>query len=81
MLRSPSPSEAAPKSGPPGGIIPANIQHGVRQLIRHLWNFQRGGSNVPRQAGADSEVDPRSGYTVPYAVLEAWGTPTTLLVG
>ena len=68
-------------AGPPGGVVPANIQHGVRQLVRHLWNYQRGGSNVPRQAGADSEVDPRSGYTVPYAVLEAWGTPTTLLVG
>lgn len=55
---------------------PGDIPHGVRQgvllQIQHLWDSQRGGSRLPRQSGTDFEFDPRSGYTIPNAVLELW---------
>lgn len=59
-------------AGPADGVIPAHVRQGVRLEVQHLWDSQRGGSPVPRQAGTDFTVDPRSGYTIPYAVMELW---------
>jgi hypothetical protein len=52
--------------------IPDAIRQGVRLQVQHLWDSQRGGSGLPRQSGADFEIDPRTGFTIPNAVLELW---------
>jgi len=59
-------------ASPPAGVIPDDVIHGVLEEIRHLWDSQRGGSNLPRQQGADSDWDPRTGYTIPRRVSELW---------
>ncbi len=58
-------------AGAPGDI-PDAVRQGVRLQIQHLWDSQRGGSGLPRQAGADFDIDPRTGYSIPNAVLELW---------
>ena len=57
-----------------GGVvdIPHAIRQGVLLQVQHLWDSQRGGSGLPRQSGADFEIDPRTGFTIPNAVLEHW---------
>lgn len=57
-----------------GGVadIPQAIRQGVLLQVQHLWDSQRGGSGLPRQSGADFEYDPRTGFTIPNAVLELW---------
>jgi hypothetical protein len=52
--------------------VPWGIRQGVRLLVAHLWDSQRGGSGLPASEGADFEIDPRTGFTVPNAVLELW---------
>lgn len=54
------------------GDIPDAVRQGVRLQVQHLWDSQRGGSGLPRQSGADFEIDPRTGFTIPNAVLEMW---------
>lgn len=54
------------------GDIPASVRQGVLLLVRHLWDSQRGGSGLPRQSGTDFTYDPRTGFTIPNAVLELW---------
>jgi len=61
-------------AGPADGVVPANIRQGVRLLTQHLWDSQRGGAVLPRQAGSDSSIDPRTGFSIPNRVLELWRT-------
>jgi uncharacterized phiE125 gp8 family phage protein len=63
--------------GPPGSV-PSNIEQGCRLLAQHMWETQRGGG-LPRQAGADGEIDPRLGFYVPNRVRQAWGEPRILV--
>ena len=39
--------------------VPVAVQGTVKELVRYLWDSQRGGSGLPRQNGAD-EFDPRN---------------------
>jgi uncharacterized phiE125 gp8 family phage protein len=66
-------------TGPPAGVVPAYIRQGLLVLVEHLWATQRGGSNLPRKAGAGDEYDTRRSYTLPRRVLEAWGEPAPLV--
>lgn len=61
-------------AGPSDGVVPANIRQGVRLLTQHLWDSQRGGASLPRQAGADYTTDVRTGFSIPNRVLELWKT-------
>lgn len=47
---------------------------GVREIVRHLWDTQRGGSQIPRQQGAGDEWASESGWSVPRRVMELLGT-------
>jgi hypothetical protein len=58
-------------AGPADGVVPAEIRQGVLLLAEHLWNTQRGGSGLPRQAGGPDLTLP-VGFTIPRAVLEQW---------
>jgi hypothetical protein len=53
-----------------GAAPVAKARHGILELARHLWETQRGGSNLPRQSGAESEWDPRAAFSVPRRVAE-----------
>ena len=66
-------------AGPSDGVIPARILQGCRDLLRHWWNTQRGGSNLPRQSGSMDDYDPAQGWYVPNRVREAWGEPRVLV--
>jgi hypothetical protein len=52
--------------------IPDGVRQGIRVQVQHLWDSQRGGSGLPRQSGAMMTIDPRTGFTIPNAVLELW---------
>lgn len=67
-------------AGPPSGVIPPAIPHGVKEMVRHLWEARRGGSGIPRQ-GPDTEWVPILGYSVPRRVAELWDMHTSPLVG
>lgn len=58
-------------AAPDGGIVPPAVRHGVREMVRHLWEARRGGSGIPRQ-GPDTEWVPILGYSVPRRVAELW---------
>lgn len=53
------------------GPLARHVQ-GVREIARHLWDTQRGGSQLPRQ-GAGDEWSGESGWTVPRRVMELLG--------
>ena len=53
-----------------GPVVKPRVRLGVLELTRHLWETQRGGSNLPRQAGAGDDWDPRSGYSIPRKVSQ-----------
>lgn len=55
---------------PIGGIIPDDVIQGNLQMVRHLMETQRGASNRPRQAGADSGAAPGAAFTYPTRVKE-----------
>lgn len=59
-------------AGPADGLTPEPIRQGVLELVRHLWDTQRGGSNLPRQGGVDDVYGARDGYALPRRVLELW---------
>jgi len=50
--------------------VPWKVRQGCLELIRHLWDTQRGGSQLPKQAGAGDDWDPRTGYSIPRRVAE-----------
>jgi hypothetical protein len=58
-------------AGPPDGLVPSSLRHGVLECVRHLWESRRGGSGLPRQGQADEWV-PILGYSVPRRVAELW---------
>jgi len=55
--------------GPPGGVVPDDVIQGTLELLGHLWETQRGGSNRPRQVGTDSSPS-GTGYSYPNRVRE-----------
>jgi hypothetical protein len=58
-------------AGPPDGLVPPRLRHGVLECVRHLWESRRGGSGIPRQ-GPDTEWVPILGYSIPRRVAELW---------
>jgi uncharacterized phiE125 gp8 family phage protein len=50
--------------------VKAKVRLAVLELVRHLWDPQRGGAGLPRQAGAGDQWDPREGYAIPARVEE-----------
>ena len=50
--------------------VPARAGQAIRELCRHLWQTQRGGSGRPRQQGAEDDWDARMGYAIPRRVAE-----------
>jgi len=48
----------------------ARARHGILEIVRHLWDTQRGGTQLPRQGGGGDEWDPRMSFTVPRRVAE-----------
>jgi hypothetical protein len=67
-------------AGPVPAQVPALVRQAVKELLRHLWDTQRGGSNLPRQAGVGDDWDPRQGYSMPRRVTELLDTERVLLV-
>lgn len=59
-------------AGASDGVVPPGIRQGVLLQAQHLWDSQRGGSPLPRQAGSDFAHDPRTGYSIPHRVLQLW---------
>jgi len=57
-------------AAPTAGVVPANIRQGYRVLLQHLWETQRGGAI----GGSRTQIDPRTGFTVPLRVLQLWGS-------
>ena len=51
-------------------VVPWHVRQGCLELIRHLWDSQRGGYSIPKQQGAGDTWDPRQGYSVPRRVAE-----------
>lgn len=59
---------------------PADIVHGTLDLLRHLWETQRGSINVMAAGSDDDYVDPRSTFSFPRRVRELvddWRLPYT----
>lgn len=52
----------------------ARYAQGVLEITRHLWDTQRGGSQLPRQQGAGDDWSSESGWSVPRRVMELLGT-------
>lgn len=57
----------------PAGNLAARYGQGVREIARHLWDTQRGGSNLPRQQGAEDVWTSGAGWSVPRRVMELLG--------
>lgn len=51
----------------------ARYGQGVREIARHVWDTQRGGSQLPRQGGAGDDWVSSMGYSVPHRVMEMLG--------
>ena len=49
---------------------PAKARQGILEIARHLWDTQRGGAQLPRQAGASDGWDPRAGFSLPRRAAE-----------
>jgi hypothetical protein len=62
------PLRAVYKAGRP--IVPANISQGAKEVIRHMWETQRGHSGARPGFGEEEFVTTGSGYTVPRRVME-----------
>lgn len=65
-------------AGPLDGVVPPRILLGCRLLLSHLWDPQRGGSNLPRRSGAEDEIQPTISL-LPSRVRQAWGVPRVLV--
>lgn len=61
-------------AGPVGNIVPQPIRQGVLDMVRHVWDRQRGGTNAPRQQGVmgPSMIDQRYSYMIPRDVEQVW---------
>ena len=53
-----------------GATVPSDVRRGALELIRHLWETQRGGQTPILGAGGVTEWDPRSAYSMPMRVKE-----------
>lgn len=51
-------------------IVPANISQGAKEVIRHMWDTQRGHSGARPGFGEEEFVTTGSGFTVPRRVME-----------
>jgi len=50
-------------------LVPAGLVHHIKELLRHLWETQRGAISVMNQKGDDG-YDPRTGFSFPRRVRE-----------
>ena len=55
-----------------GATIPGDIAQGVKEMLRHLWETQRGTKRVL----PGDDWDPGQGYSVPRRVAELWDGAT-----
>ena len=54
-----------------GGVsVSFRVRQATLELVRHLWDSQRGGYSIPKQQGAGDDWDPRQGYSIPRRVAE-----------
>lgn len=51
-------------------VVPPNIIHGTKEIIRHMWDTQRGRLGSRPGLGDDEYVTTSSGYTVPRRAME-----------
>lgn len=51
-------------------IVPANITQGAKEVIRHMWDTQRGHSGARPGFGEEEFVQTGSGFTIPRRVME-----------
>lgn len=51
--------------------LPPRTRHGVLEMVRHLWESQRGGTGAPRQ-GQNDTWSTLMGFSVPRRVAELW---------
>ncbi len=51
-------------------VIPANITHAARIILKHLWETQRGGPRRPTMGGDDGTFDPSFHFSIPRRALE-----------
>lgn len=56
------------KAGRP--IIPANISHAARVILKHLWETQRGGARRPTMGGDDGTFDAGFSFSIPRRAVE-----------
>lgn len=62
------PLRATYRAGRP--VVPDNIIHGSKELIRHMWATQRGHSGARPGLGDEDMVVTGSGFAIPRRVLE-----------
>lgn len=51
-------------------IVPANISQGAKEVVRHMWDTQRGHSGARPGFGEEEFVTTGSGFTIPRRVME-----------
>lgn len=51
-------------------VIPPNISQAAREIVRHMWDTQRGHTGARPGFGEEEFVSTGSGYTVPRRVVE-----------
>ncbi len=56
------------KAGRP--IIPANISHAARVILKHLWETQRGAPSRPTMGGDDGTFDQGFSFSIPRRAVE-----------
>lgn len=62
------PWEITYKAGRP--VIPANISHAARIILKHLWETQRGGARRPTMGGDDGTFEPGYTFSIPRRAVE-----------
>jgi len=50
--------------------VPSNVEYATLELIRHMWDTQRGGVSQRPGFDAEGDVTPILGYLVPNRVIE-----------
>lgn len=66
-------------AGPADGMVPGNIVEGCYELAAFMWDPRRGGSNLPRRAGAEDAIDPTVSI-LPLRVRQLWRVGSRQLV-
>ena len=51
-------------------VVPASIQQGAKEVIRHMWETQRGHSGARPGFGDEDLLPTASGFTIPRRAME-----------